>query len=507
MYVRTVRTIKLTFDLFVRDCCVRTVCTFLRWISIMTSLSARINTGSRCIPDASGVKQWSLTFAATAISTYALDAVASVMGVLLVASELLGSLDHVLVLLFLASTYVVWGGALRVNLKANWCLLEGTGTSTNVLSKAAYNLAKLRTRSVRKRRIAAGIGYVIIELAKEWPYYAGAFGVAILSNSVSSNEVLIFLGGANLGAAGYEYGLAWVTRAFLHRKNTPRYASFERDWVPKEYLANYYTTVDADERHTIAFFVDAIKGSQPDKPILFFGVGPTMHHVFPVACKVSEIHLGDYLPANLREIERWIERDADAHDWRPFTRYTLECEGLAAPTENEIVQREEVTRAKITKLMEIDIQSADPLGEPNGLRYETVISAYCADSVTGDRAMWETYMRRIVELVCPGGTLITAALRGTQSYLIGGKTFPSPNIDEEDFRKVLAPYFEHENLMITVCEVPECASQGYSSIVLARAHRRRASAYRPPGRDSGELSRRYWRQRSFPTQSRNPLSG
>ena len=49
-------------------------------------------------------------------------------------------------------------------------------------------------------------------------------------------------------------------------------------------------------------------------------------------------------------------------DWRPFVRYTLECEGRAAPTENEIVQREEVTRAKITRLMEVDIRSANPLG-------------------------------------------------------------------------------------------------------------------------------------------------
>ena len=117
----------------------------------------------------------------------------------------------------------------------------------------------------------------------------------------------VFLGGANLGAAGYEYGLAWVTRAFLDRRSARGYASFESDWVPKEYLANYYTAVDADERHTIAFFVDAMRSCQPGEPILFFGVGPTLHHVFPVACKASEIHLGDYLPANLRG-DRAVDR-------------------------------------------------------------------------------------------------------------------------------------------------------------------------------------------------------
>ena len=109
----------------------------------------------------------------------------------------------------------------------------------------------------------------------------------------------------------------------------PAYASFETDWVPRDYLRDYYSVVEPDEHRTIAFFVDAIRDAEPDEPVLFFGVGPTLHHVFLAARKASEIHLGDYLPANLREIERWIERDPAAHDWRPFVRYTLECEGFA----------------------------------------------------------------------------------------------------------------------------------------------------------------------------------
>jgi hypothetical protein len=52
------------------------------------------------------------------------------------------------------------------------------------------------------------------------PYYAGAFGAVLLSDSVSSSDALIFLAGANLGAAAYEYGLARITRAFL-QLNSP----------------------------------------------------------------------------------------------------------------------------------------------------------------------------------------------------------------------------------------------------------------------------------------------
>ena len=412
----------------------------------MAALDVQVHVGRPRAPNDLATKRWFITLTATAVSTYTLDAVATTAGVLLAASHLLHGIDHALVLLFLAGTYVVWWAGLRVNLKANWSLLEDTGTSTNVLSKAAYDLMKLRIRSERARRIAASIGYVGTEFAKETPYYAGAFGAALLSDSVSSNDALIFLGGANLGAAAYEYGLAHGIRALLHRRNARTYAAFETDWVPGEYLSDYYSVVEPDERRTIAFFVDAMQEVAPDEPVLFFGVGPTLHHVFLAAGKASEIHLGDYLPANLREIKRWIARDAVAHDWRPFVRYTLQCEGIAFPTEEQITEREDITRAKITSLLEVDIRRTDPLGAHEMPSYGTVISAFCADSATDDHGTWETYMKRIAGLVRPGGMLVTAALRRSSGYLVGGKTFPSADIDENDMRAVLEPFLGRANL-------------------------------------------------------------
>jgi hypothetical protein len=137
-------------------------------------------------PAARGSRAWSawlITLAATAASTYALDAVATAAGVLLVTTELLGGIDHSVALAVLAASYVLWGISLRANLGANWLLLSQTGTSTNVLSKAAFEFTARRGPSVQ--RIAAGTGYVATEIAKEAPYYAGAFGAAVLTDSIS----------------------------------------------------------------------------------------------------------------------------------------------------------------------------------------------------------------------------------------------------------------------------------------------------------------------------------
>ena len=419
---------------------------------------------------------WAVTIGATAVSAYALDAVATAAGVLLVASHALSGLLHWQALVFLAATYVAWGTGLRVNLAANWSLLERTGTSTNVLSKAAYDLTRLRTASVRARRIAAAAGYVVTELAKEVPYYAGAFGAAVVTDSVSSTDAILFLAGANLGAAGYEYGLARLTRTALRRRSSPACASFDSDWVPSEYLRDYYREVEPDERETIAYFVDAMRHAEPGAPILFFGVGPTLHHVFLAAGTASEIHLADYLPANLTEIARWIDREPGAHDWRPFVRYTLECEGVAGPTEEQITRREELTRTKITRLLQVDAR----LPEPVASRYSTVISAYCADSATDDRATWEAFMRHISGLVSPGGVFVTSALRRCRFYLVGGKPFPSANVDERDIHDVLDPHFDPASGSIETRALADHEAQGYEGIVLAWRRRRiDVDAHRP----------------------------
>ncbi len=162
----------------------------------------------------SRTKRWAVTLAATVASTYLLDAVATAAGVALAAAQPLRGADHWLVVAFLAATYVVWGAGLRVNLAANWRLLEETGTSTAALSKAAYDLAGVGRRSARARRLASQAGYLATELVKEIPYYAGAFGAAVVSDSVTSNDALVFLAGTNLGAAAYEYALGRLTRTF-----------------------------------------------------------------------------------------------------------------------------------------------------------------------------------------------------------------------------------------------------------------------------------------------------
>lgn len=196
-----------------------------------------------------------------------------------------------------------------------------------------------------------------------------------------------------------------------------------------------------------------------------------MHHVFLAAAAASEIHLAEYLPANMTEVECWLAGDDDAHDWRPFVEYTLQCEGVAVPTSKQIRAREELTRTKVTKLLHGDARRSDPLAGLGDTPYHTVISAYCADSATDDMATWERYLRRIAGLVRPGGLFVTAALRNSTGYVVGGRRFPSASVDEEDLLRVLHLDFERDQGDITVHDLCAHRMHGYTSVILAHARR------------------------------------
>jgi len=165
--------------------------------------------------------KWLVTVAATVASMYALDAIATMAGLGLVATGLLADLPVPALLAFLVATYASWAIALRANLRANWALLEGTGTSTNALSKLAYDLTGVATVDRRLRRWATAAGYVGTELVKELPYYAGAVGAVVVNHELTMADVVMFLGGANLGATAYEYGLARLTHIVLRRRAAP----------------------------------------------------------------------------------------------------------------------------------------------------------------------------------------------------------------------------------------------------------------------------------------------
>src|SRR5215510_3250523 len=139
----------------------------------------------------SGMRRWAATLGASLVTAYALDVFATALGLAVVGSGWLAGIGYAAALALLLVSYVAWGAGLWAVLKANWALLQRTGACTNVLAKAGHDLAVRLGFSPRWRRVAAYAGNAATELAKEFPYYIGAGGVAVFSDSVSAIDAIV----------------------------------------------------------------------------------------------------------------------------------------------------------------------------------------------------------------------------------------------------------------------------------------------------------------------------
>lgn len=250
----------------------------------------------------------------------------------------------------------------------------------------------------------------------------------------------------------------------------PATTDFDR-WNADQYLAQYYGCVEADEAATLDFISRACRRVAVPGRALAFGIGPTVHHLLPLVPHAREVHVADYLESNLDHVRRWLRREPHAHDWRPFARHVLGCEGVHAPTDRQVDAREHLVRTRVTQCLRGDAGCESPPATLELGPYATVLSCFCAESATGDKRVWRGYVRNIVRLLEPGGLFITAALRRCTAYHVGQQRFACADIDEHDLADVLRDAgFAPSQMHVEVRAVGLRDRLGYDSIVLVAAH-------------------------------------
>lgn len=311
------------------------------------------------------------------------------------------------------------------------------------------------------------------------------------------------------------------------------------DWLPREYLADYYARLDEDESHTLAFLAQELHRRGRVAPrTLDFGVGPTVHHLLALAPWAESIDAADYLDGNLREVRRWLRDEAGAHDGSPFAAQVLACEGAPRVDVAAARAREALVRRRVARLLRCDA-SRDPAiagARPGSAGYDLVMSCYCAESATADRSVWRRYMRHILALLRPGGLLLMAALRRCRGYTIRGQVFPAAGIDEGDIagllddfafddprRRILqarhlaaGPLHGDEGVVLLACERREATGDatGDAAMEAGRAVLRGAPdlSARPPRRrlpprgESDDPDVRPCGSRSFPRAGGAPIA-
>ena len=203
---------------------------------------------------------------------------------------------------------------------------------------------------------------------------------------MTAKDALIFLGGANLGAAAYEYGLARLTRVVLDRG----YASFDARLgagrVPGRLLQRGRAGRARDDRVLRRRHARGRAGR----------AGAVLRRRADAAPRLPRraARIGDpprRLPAGQPARDRALAR---ARARRPRL---APVRALHAPVRGDRGSRPRrrwpSARSSPAPASRGCSRSTRGARRRSSERYATVVSAYCADSATEDRAVWETFMR------------------------------------------------------------------------------------------------------------------
>lgn len=248
---------------------------------------------------------------------------------------------------------------------------------------------------------------------------------------------------------------------------------YDQLWDPREYLRQYYSKdyIPDDEEAFYHRIIPYLKRTgRAFARAIDFGCGPVVYNLTPLAPWVEELHLADYLPGNLREIQKWLRGEDDAHNWDLNIRRALEIESGDEVSRNAVESRKSLLRSKVTALKECDVRRDHPLGD--GAVYDLVLSAYCVDAATDSKQEWRRLMSNLLTLCADGGTVILLSARKSRHYKVDNKRFPNANVDEEDFAAALiAAGFDLRRASIEGVPIKDWADEGFDGIVIAIAEK------------------------------------
>jgi len=247
--------------------------------------------------------------------------------------------------------------------------------------------------------------------------------------------------------------------------------SFEA-FDPKGYLAEYYMRVDGENERLLAFHARAHEIVTADGVMLEFGGGPTLYQLISASSRAREIHFAEYSPANLREIQAWLDSDADAFDWQAFIEAVLHLEGKEANRE-AVAAREELMRRRITTLLPADAFAAHPLGHPAD--YDAVAANFVMEGITNELETWRKVFANVTNLVRPRGYFITTIVTDAAYWKSGNQVFPAVSLNDEDLCAELVEFgfkiMHLETLEADVIDPQSPDYEGYSGMAMVVAQR------------------------------------
>ncbi len=255
---------------------------------------------------------------------------------------------------------------------------------------------------------------------------------------------------------------------------SPAVADYSQ-WQAQDYFKTYYSEVVLpDEQAVLAYQIETLKrvGHTFGRG-LEYGCGPTLHRAIAAARSAFRIDMADWLPDNLAQVREWVAATSANTDWNRFTGYILACESRDEAVDvSRIQRREEQTRKVIRNLHVSDARWRHPLGPQRQGFYDLMVSGFCLDAVSNEKAVWQRCMSNVLSTLQENGLLILHALYRCKAYKVGERMFPGADLSEDDLvESLLANGFTRRSMDVHVIPCPDNIRYGYGGILVASARK------------------------------------
>ena len=356
-------------------------------------------------------RAWLATAVATAASTYALDAAATAAGVALAASGAAARRGRGLGCCASSAPRTSSGApACGRNLRANWALLQRTGTSTNALSKAAHDLAALRGRRPRPAPGARRPATSRPRSPRRRRTTRARSARRCVSDAIAVGDAIVFLGGSEprrrrvrvrpRARAHLLRSLQWPSRPAATRRSTPTGCrrSTSRTTTPSSSRTRSRRSRTSSTRCADrAGRAGPVLRHRPDAPSRLPRRGHARRRsTWPTTCRRTS---RDRALAAARARRARLA---------PVRRATRSSARASRADHAQLAEREELTRAKVTRLLHADAGDREPVAG----RYARSSAPTAPTRRPPTARRGETYMRHISGTWCARAALfVTSALR------------------------------------------------------------------------------------------------
>ncbi|XP_075044381.1 nicotinamide N-methyltransferase-like [Mixophyes fleayi] len=175
-------------------------------------------------------------------------------------------------------------------------------------------------------------------------------------------------------------------------------------------------------------------GCATGKTLIDISCGPIIHHLLSICEFMEEITILEFNDFCIKELEKWINKDADAFDWTHTSTITAELKGSSDGWQ----EREDLLRSKVKHIVKCDFckdNPTDPIVLP---KVDCVTSIWALESISKDKDTYCKNLKIISSLIKLGGYLIIYGDINTSYFKIGDQKYHVLTYDDNFLKKALS---------------------------------------------------------------------